>query len=55
MGADADIAVYRRDPDLSRMFALPAQVYKGGRLVAEDGHPRSLQPGSLLTAAVAAR
>lgn len=55
VGADADIAVYRRDPDLSRMFALPAQVYKGGRLVAEDGHPRSLQPGSLLTAAVAGR
>ena len=52
MGADADIVVYRRDADLARMFALPAQVYRGGLLVAEDGQPRSLEPGRLLSAAV---
>jgi len=52
VGADADIVVYRRDADLARMFALPAQVYRGGLLVAEDGQPRSLKPGRLLSAAV---
>ena len=54
-GADADIVVYRADEDLERMFSLPAQVYKSGRLVVEDGQPRDAQPGRLLSAAARPR
>jgi formylmethanofuran dehydrogenase subunit A len=50
IGADADITVYRRDADLSRMFAMPAQVFKAGILVAEDGELRALTAGRVLTA-----
>lgn len=50
VGADADIAVYRPDADLSRMFAMPARVYKAGVLVAEDGQLRCLVPGGVLAA-----
>jgi formylmethanofuran dehydrogenase subunit A len=49
-GADADITLYRPDPDLSRMFAMPAKVFKGGVLVAEDGHVRRRVAGRLLAA-----
>jgi formylmethanofuran dehydrogenase subunit A len=49
-GADADIALYRPDPDLARMFSLPAKVYKAGVLVAEDGHVRAAVPGATLLA-----
>lgn len=49
-GADADITVYRPDRDLARMFAVPAKVFKAGRLVAEDGELRSRPLGSLLSA-----
>ncbi len=54
VGADADITVYRPDPDLSQMFAMPAQVFKGGILVAEDGELRSLPAGRVLAARVEA-
>jgi formylmethanofuran dehydrogenase subunit A len=50
VGADADITVYRPDADLSRMFAMPAQVFKAGILVAEDGEVRSLPTGRVLAA-----
>ena len=50
VGADADITVYRPDADLARMFAIPAQVFKGGVLVAEDGEARSLPSGRTLVA-----
>jgi len=36
-GAAADIAVYRDEPDLERMFTSPAYVFKDGELVARDG------------------
>ncbi len=49
-GADADIVVYRTDPDLERMFSLPVRVYKGGELVVEEGELRDHSPGHLLTA-----
>ncbi|MFM8291833.1 MAG: amidohydrolase family protein, partial [Planctomycetia bacterium] len=49
-GADADIALYRPDRDLARMFSLPAKVYKAGVLVAEDGHVRAAFPGATLRA-----
>ena len=52
VGGDADIVVYRPDRDLAKMFALPAQVYKGGGLVVEDGQPKSVDPGKPLTAAM---
>ena len=50
VGADADITVYRPDADLSRMFAMPAQVFKAGILVVEDGELRSLPAGRVLAA-----
>ena len=50
VGADADITVYRPNADLSAMFAMPAQVYKAGLLVAEDGHLRQASPGHVLAA-----
>ncbi|WP_027798128.1 formylmethanofuran dehydrogenase subunit A [Paraburkholderia dilworthii] len=37
VGAAADIAVYRNDPDRERMFTSPAYVFKDGELVARDG------------------
>jgi len=48
VGADADITVYRPHADLSQMFAMPAKVFKAGRLVAEDGHLRDATPGVVL-------
>ena len=54
VGADADITVYRPDPDLARMFAMPAQVFKAGLLVAEDGVVRRRPSGVPLTALTAA-
>ena len=50
VGADADITVYRPDRDLSRMFAMPAQVFKAGVLVAENGELRGLPAGRTLAA-----
>jgi formylmethanofuran dehydrogenase subunit A len=49
-GADADIAVYRPDRDLARMFSIPAKVFKAGILVAEDGHVRTAPVGGTLAA-----
>lgn len=37
VGAAADIAVYRDQPDREAMFAKPVWVFKDGRLVAEQG------------------
>jgi formylmethanofuran dehydrogenase subunit A len=50
VGADADIACYRPDRDLARMFSMPAKVFKAGVLVAEDGHLRATPPGHTLAA-----
>jgi formylmethanofuran dehydrogenase subunit A len=49
-GADADVTCYRPNRDLARMFALPAKVFKGGVLVAEDGHLRAAPTGQTHTA-----
>jgi len=49
-GADADVTLYRPDPDLARMFSMPARVYKRGVLVAEDGHLRAAPVGATLAA-----
>ena len=50
IGADADITLYRPDPNLARMFSMPAQVFKNGVLVAENGHVRACPNGRTLTA-----
>jgi formylmethanofuran dehydrogenase subunit A len=50
VGADADIACYRPDRDLARMFSVPAKVFKAGVLVAEDGHVRAAPAGRTLAA-----
>jgi len=50
VGADADITLYRPGADLEAMFAVPARVYKAGRLVAEEGHLRDATPGRALVA-----
>ena len=47
-GADADIACYRPDRDLARMFSMPAKVFKSGVLVAEDGVVRKTPVGRTL-------
>jgi formylmethanofuran dehydrogenase subunit A len=53
VGADADITLYRPSHDLAAMFAMPAAVYKGGQLVAENGHPRATPAGRQLRAIAA--
>jgi len=50
VGAHADNTLYRPDPDLARMFSMPAKVFKAGVLVAEDGEPKSLPVGKTLSA-----
>jgi formylmethanofuran dehydrogenase subunit A len=50
VGADADITLYRPSRDLARMFSMPAKVFKGGVLVAEDGAVRATPSGTTLTA-----
>jgi|GEM_PF-5652 len=49
IGADADIVLYRPDADISRMFSMPAKVFKAGLLVAENGHLRALPRGRTLS------
>jgi formylmethanofuran dehydrogenase subunit A len=50
-GADADVTVYARDPDLGKMFSTPRYVVKGGALVAEEGHLRRAPAGGRLRVA----
>ena len=47
-GADADVTVYSREPDLARMFALRRYVFKAGVLIAEEGQLRRAPPGRRL-------
>jgi formylmethanofuran dehydrogenase subunit A len=44
-GADADITIYTRDADRSRMFATPRYVLKAGTLVVEEGQLRRAPQG----------
>jgi formylmethanofuran dehydrogenase subunit A len=48
VGADADVTVYTRDADASRMFATPRYVVKGGALVVEEGQLRRAPAGRRL-------
>ena len=45
VGADADITIYARDADRSRMFATPRYVLKAGTLVVEEGQLRRAPQG----------
>jgi formylmethanofuran dehydrogenase subunit A len=47
-GADADVTVYTRDADVSKMFASPRYVLKGGQLVVEEGQLRRAPRGRRL-------
>jgi formylmethanofuran dehydrogenase subunit A len=47
-GADADVTIYSRDADVSRMFATPRYVVKGGALVVEEGQLRRAPAGRRL-------
>ncbi len=44
-GADADLTIYRDDPDRESMFRLPKYVLVGGELVVEDGELRNAPDG----------
>jgi formylmethanofuran dehydrogenase subunit A len=47
-GADADVTIYARDPNVARMFATPRFVLKGGELVVEEGQLRRSPAGGRL-------
>lgn len=46
IGADADIAIYQPQANLTEMFAHPRYVFKAGQLIAEDGEIRGELFGS---------
>jgi len=48
VGADADVAVYSRDPDIARMFSSPRYVLKAGALLVEEGQLRRAPEGRRL-------
>jgi formylmethanofuran dehydrogenase subunit A len=47
-GADADITIYDRDPDIAKMFATPRYVIKAGTLLVEEGQLRRAPAGRRL-------
>jgi formylmethanofuran dehydrogenase subunit A len=47
-GADADVTVYMRNPDIAAMFATPRYVVKGGALMVEEGQLRRAPAGRRL-------
>ena len=51
VGADADVTVYARDPDIAEMFSTPRYVVKGGTLVVEEGQLRRAPAGRRLRVA----
>ena len=53
VGADADVTVYSRDPDIATMFSTPRYVVKAGRVVVEEGHLRRAPAGRRLRLAPA--
>jgi len=53
VGADADVTIYSRDPDLATMFSTPRYVLKDGALIVEEGHLRRAPAGRRLRLAPA--
>ena len=47
-GADADVTIYARHPDVAAMFAAPRWVIKGGTVVVEEGQLRRAPAGRRL-------
>jgi len=45
VGADADVTIYSRDSDYSKMFSTPRYVLKAGTLVVEEGQLRRAPAG----------
>lgn len=50
-GADADVTIYSREPDLARMFSTPRYVIKHGELIVEEGQLRRAPAGRRLRVA----
>ena len=47
-GADADVTIYNRDPDLATMFSTPRYVIKDGAVIVEEGQLRRAPRGRRL-------
>jgi formylmethanofuran dehydrogenase subunit A len=47
-GADADVTIYSRNPDLAAMFSTPRYVIKDGAVIVEEGHLRRAPAGRRL-------
>lgn len=47
-GADADVTIYSRNPDIAAMFETPRYVIKAGAVIVEEGHLRSAPRGARL-------
>ncbi len=47
-GADADVTLYARDPDIARMFSTPRYVVKAGSVIVEEGQLRRAPVGKRL-------
>jgi formylmethanofuran dehydrogenase subunit A len=45
VGADADVAIYPRNPEGGLMFGCPRYVIKGGEIAVEDGEIRTVADG----------
>ena len=45
IGADADVAIYNNDADVTKMFSHPRYVIKGGEVVIEEGELRRTVEG----------
>jgi formylmethanofuran dehydrogenase subunit A len=50
-GADADVTIYNRDPDIAKMFSTPRYVLKSGVVVVEEGQLRRAPAGGRLRVA----
>ena len=48
VGADADVAIYSKNPDVARMFSSPRYVFKAGQMVVDDGELRRAPNGRRL-------
>src|SRR5947209_11787704 len=45
VGADADVAIYNENKDVTHMFSYPRDVIKGGEVVVEEGELRKTVEG----------
>ena len=50
-GADADVTIYNREPDIAKMFSTPRYVIKDGVLIVEEGQLRRAPRGRRLRVA----